>query len=89
MEETEGQQESPLYQVKLHIRCHQPVEGVGQPCPRIIHTLNSNQVKLQSQYEEGITGVHLMNKHQQQYAMDEFVAGEKSFDLPTTTIFDL
>ena len=87
MEETEGQQESPLYQVKLHIRCHQPVEGVGQPRPRI-HTC-SNQVKLQSQYEEGITGVHLMNKHQQQYAMDEFVAGEKSADLPTTNIFDL
>ena len=34
------------------------------------------QIKLQSQYEEGITGVHLMNKYQQQYAMDEFVAGE-------------
>ena len=45
-------------------------------------------MKLQSQYEEGITGVHLMNKYQQQYAMDEFVAGEKSVDLDTT-ILDL
>ena len=49
-----------------------------------------NQVKLQSQYEEGITGVHLMNKYQQQYAMDEFVAGEPIFflDSATTTLFD-
>ena len=32
-------------------------------------------IRLESKYEEGITGVHLMNKYQQKYAMDEFVAG--------------
>ena len=63
---------------------NEPVEGVDQLCPHnsrklIISFVYShlNQVKLQSQYEEGITGVHLMNKYQQQYAMDEFVAGDQ------------
>ena len=32
-------------------------------------------IRLESKYEEGITGVHLMNKYQQKYAMDEFVEG--------------
>jgi hypothetical protein len=32
-------------------------------------------VKLSSQYDDNLSGVHLMNKYQQKWAMDEFVAG--------------
>ena len=63
MEETEGQQDGEHHQVLIILTLSTTI------CTFL-------QIKLQSQYEEGITGVHLMNKYQQQYAMDEFVAGE-------------
>jgi hypothetical protein len=33
-------------------------------------------IKLSSQYDDNLAGVHLMNKYQQKWAMDEFVAGK-------------